>query len=60
MGAGLREFYDLLIVGAGDVGAQAAIALRQGEFEGSIGLIGGKPELPYERPPLSEEPVSGH
>jgi 3-phenylpropionate/trans-cinnamate dioxygenase ferredoxin reductase subunit len=56
----LREFYDLLIVGAGDVGAQAAIALRQGEFEGSIGLIGGKPELPYERPPLSEEPVSGH
>lgn len=42
-------------MGAGHGGAQAAIALRQNGFAGSIGLIGEEPELPYERPPLSKE-----
>jgi len=51
--------YDVLIVGAGHGGAQAAIALRQNKFEGSIGLLGDEPELPYERPPLSKEYLSG-
>lgn len=46
---------DVLIVGAGHGGAQAAIALRQNGFEGSIVVIGREPELPYERPPLSKE-----
>jgi hypothetical protein len=39
----------------GHGGAQAAIALRQNGFEGSILVIGREPELPYERPPLSKE-----
>ncbi|MFX8187932.1 FAD-dependent oxidoreductase, partial [Acinetobacter baumannii] len=43
------------IVGAGHGGAQAAIALRQLKFAGSIGVIGAEPELPYERPPLSKD-----
>jgi 3-phenylpropionate/trans-cinnamate dioxygenase ferredoxin reductase component len=51
--------YDVLIVGAGHGGAQAAIALRQNKFEGSIALLGDEPELPYERPPLSKEYLSG-
>ena len=51
--------YDVLIVGAGHGGAQAAIALRQRGFEGSICLLGDEPELPYERPPLSKEYLSG-
>ncbi|MBX3565857.1 MAG: FAD-dependent oxidoreductase [Sphingomonas sp.] len=51
--------YDVLIVGAGHGGAQAAIALRQNRFEGSIVLIGDEPELPYERPPLSKEYLAG-
>jgi 3-phenylpropionate/trans-cinnamate dioxygenase ferredoxin reductase subunit len=51
--------YDILIVGAGHGGAQAAIALRQAKFEGSIAVIGDEPELPYERPPLSKEYFSG-
>ncbi len=51
--------YDIVIVGAGHGGAQAAIALRQSKFEGSIALIGEEPELPYERPPLSKEYFSG-
>jgi len=46
---------DVVIVGAGHGGAQAAIALRQNGFAGSILLIGREPEIPYERPPLSKE-----
>ena len=51
--------YDVLIVGAGHGGAQAAIALRQAKFEGTIAVVGEEPELPYERPPLSKEYFSG-
>ena len=51
--------FDVLIVGAGHGGAQVAVALRQAKFAGSIGLVGDDPELPYERPPLSKEYLSG-
>jgi 3-phenylpropionate/trans-cinnamate dioxygenase ferredoxin reductase component len=53
------DTFDVLIVGAGHGGAQAAIALRQRKFEGSIALLGEEPELPYERPPLSKDYLSG-
>lgn len=46
---------DVVIVGAGHGGAQAAIALRQHGFEGSVLMIGSEDEPPYERPPLSKE-----
>jgi 3-phenylpropionate/trans-cinnamate dioxygenase ferredoxin reductase subunit len=46
---------DVVIVGAGHGGAQAAIALRQNGFAGSIEVIGRENELPYERPPLSKD-----
>lgn len=51
--------FDVLIVGAGHAGAQAAITLRQLSFEGSVGMIGDEPEVPYERPPLSKEYLAG-
>jgi 3-phenylpropionate/trans-cinnamate dioxygenase ferredoxin reductase subunit len=51
--------FDVLIVGTGHAGAQAAIGLRQSKFEGSIGLIGEEPDLPYERPPLSKAYLCG-
>ena len=51
--------HDVLIVGAGHAGAQAAIALRQRGFAGSVALVGDEPELPYERPPLSKEYLAG-
>ncbi|THD37315.1 MAG: NAD(P)/FAD-dependent oxidoreductase [Sphingomonas sp.] len=57
--AWVADHYDVLIVGAGHGGAQAAIALRQGKFAGLIGVIGDEPELPYERPPLSKEYLAG-
>ena len=47
--------FDVVIVGAGHGGAQAAVALRQGGFAGSIAMIGNEAEPPYERPPLSKE-----
>lgn len=46
---------DVVIVGAGHAGAQAAIALRQNGFTGSVTMLGREPEPPYERPPLSKE-----
>ncbi|WP_394730373.1 NAD(P)/FAD-dependent oxidoreductase [Altererythrobacter sp. GH1-8] len=50
---------DIVIVGAGHGGAQAAIALRQQGHEGSIILLGREQEPPYERPPLSKEYLAG-
>ena len=51
--------YDVLIVGGGHGGAQAAIALRQAKFEGTLGLVNAEPEYPYERPPLSKDYFAG-
>lgn len=50
---------DVIIVGTGHGGAQAAIALRQNGFEGSIILLGREKDPPYERPPLSKEYLFG-
>ena len=50
---------DVVIVGTGHGGAQAAIALRQHGFEGSILMIGRDDAPPYERPPLSKEYLAG-
>lgn len=50
---------DVVIVGAGHGGAQAAIGLRQQGFTGSILLVGRETLPPYERPPLSKDYLSG-
>ena len=55
----MSRSYDVVIVGAGHGGAQAAIALRQHGFAGSIAMVGDEPELPYERPPLSKDYLAG-
>jgi 3-phenylpropionate/trans-cinnamate dioxygenase ferredoxin reductase subunit len=51
--------YDVVIVGGGHAGGQAAIALRQGGYAGSIALLSAEPEAPYERPPLSKDYLAG-
>jgi len=56
---GPSPYFDVLIVGGGHAGAQAAVALRQLKFGGTIGIVGDEPELPYERPPLSKDYLSG-
>jgi 3-phenylpropionate/trans-cinnamate dioxygenase ferredoxin reductase subunit len=49
----------ILIVGGGQAGAQAIDTLRREGFRGRLVLIGGEPELPYQRPPLSKKYLSG-
>ena len=53
------ESFDVLIVGGGHAGAQAAIALRMAKFDGTIAIVSEESELPYERPPLSKEYFAG-
>lgn len=47
--------HDVIIVGSGHGGAQAAIALRQLGYSGSVAIVTEETDLPYERPPLSKE-----
>jgi 3-phenylpropionate/trans-cinnamate dioxygenase ferredoxin reductase component len=49
----------VLIVGAGQGGAQTAMVLRQQKFAGSVLMIGAEAVLPYERPALSKEYLAG-
>jgi 3-phenylpropionate/trans-cinnamate dioxygenase ferredoxin reductase subunit len=49
----------VVIVGAGQAGAQVAVSLRQLGFAGEITLLGDEPHLPYQRPPLSKGYLSG-
>ena len=53
------EHYDVVIVGSGHGGAQAAIALRQAGHEESILMVSRDRNPPYERPPLSKEYLAG-
>lgn len=53
-----KQSYDVVIVGGGHGGAQAAITLRQAKFAGSIAIVGKESEPPYERPPLSKDYLS--
>ncbi len=53
------DHVDVLVVGAGQGGAQVAATLRLQKFAGSIAIVGEEPDLPYERPPLSKEYLAG-
>lgn len=47
------------IVGAGQAGLTAAVALRDSGWKGDIHLIGAEDHLPYQRPPLSKGYLAG-
>jgi 3-phenylpropionate/trans-cinnamate dioxygenase ferredoxin reductase subunit len=49
----------MLVVGAGECGTRAALALREEGYAGPVTLVGGEPGTPYERPPLSKAVLSG-
>ncbi len=51
--------FDVVIVGAGHAGGACALALRKLGYRGTIALFGEEAELPYERPSLSKEYLSG-
>jgi 3-phenylpropionate/trans-cinnamate dioxygenase ferredoxin reductase subunit len=44
-----------IIVGAGQAGAHAALAMRNAGYPGAIRLIGAEADRPHERPPLSKQ-----
>jgi 3-phenylpropionate/trans-cinnamate dioxygenase ferredoxin reductase subunit len=44
----------IVIVGAGDCGTRAALAIRKTGWDGALTLVGTEPVSPYERPPLSK------
>lgn len=48
-----------VIVGASHAGVSLALQLRREGWEGPIQLVGAEKELPYHRPPLSKELLSG-
>jgi len=49
----------MVIVGAGECGARAALTLREQGYEGPVTLVGAEVHLPYERPPLSKDAMFG-
>ncbi|WP_375202495.1 NAD(P)/FAD-dependent oxidoreductase [Hyphococcus sp.] len=49
----------IVIIGAGQAGAQAAVSLRQGGHKGAITMIGAEEAPPYQRPPLSKAYLKG-
>lgn len=49
----------VIIVGAGHAAGQAAASLRQEGYEAPITVIGDEQQLPYQRPPLSKQYLSG-
>ena len=49
----------IVVVGASLAGLNAAETLRDQGFEGELTLIGAEPNLPYDRPPLSKQLLTG-
>jgi 3-phenylpropionate/trans-cinnamate dioxygenase ferredoxin reductase subunit len=49
----------MVIIGAGEAGARAAVELRSEGWSGPITLIGKEKLAPYERPPLSKSSLIG-
>src|ERR1700733_5100135 len=49
----------IVIVGAGQAGAQAVATLRAEGFSGAITPIGDEPFPPYRRPPLAKAYLAG-
>ncbi|MET0886070.1 MAG: FAD-dependent oxidoreductase [Mycetocola sp.] len=55
----MAQTHKFVIVGAGLAGATAAKTLRENGFAGRIQLIGSERHMPYIRPPLSKDFLSG-
>ncbi|WP_320777763.1 NAD(P)/FAD-dependent oxidoreductase [Streptomyces sp. CRN 30] len=49
----------VVVAGASAAGLAAAEALRREGYDGTLTLVGDEPHLPYDRPPLSKQVLSG-
>jgi NADPH-dependent 2,4-dienoyl-CoA reductase/sulfur reductase-like enzyme len=50
----------VLVVGASAAGLVASEALRRKGYQGRLTVLGAEPHLPYDRPPLSKQVLSGN
>jgi NADPH-dependent 2,4-dienoyl-CoA reductase/sulfur reductase-like enzyme len=50
---------NIVVVGGGAAGVAAAESLRQNGHVGRLTMLCGEPELPYDRPPLSKQVLTG-
>ena len=53
------DLREIIVVGAGEAGARAVVALREQGWDGALTLIGEERHAPYERPPLSKSAIVG-
>jgi 3-phenylpropionate/trans-cinnamate dioxygenase ferredoxin reductase component len=53
------QYTDVLVVGASAAGLGVVERLRSQGFGGSIEVVGAETHLPYDRPPLSKQVLSG-
>lgn len=53
------DFRRMVVIGAGQAGAEAARAARTHGFSGQVILLGEEEHPPYERPPLSKDMLLG-
>jgi NADPH-dependent 2,4-dienoyl-CoA reductase/sulfur reductase-like enzyme len=49
----------VLVVGASAAGLSTVESLRRGGFQGSVTVLGAERHVPYDRPPLSKQVLSG-
>ncbi len=49
----------VLVIGAGLAGVRTAEQLRAAGFQGRVSLVGAERHVPYDRPPLSKQILSG-
>ena len=50
---------NIVVIGGGQAGLQAAASLRQARYQGNLQLISEESYLPYQRPPLSKTFLAG-
>src|ERR1700679_3419767 len=51
------DLREIIVVGAGEAGARATVALREQGYDGTLTLVGEERHAPYERPPLSKAAI---
>ena len=56
---GLMDNNHCVVIGAGQAAAQLTARLRQNGWQGMISVVGDEQFLPYHRPPLSKDYLSG-
>lgn len=55
----MSDLERIVVVGASLAGLRAAQAIRDEGFTGDLSLVGAEPHLPYNRPPLSKNVLTG-